>query len=189
MIPHGGIPYESLTGISGKIIGTDIKPGSLSGTIQVTDIMSGKITNEALIPSALSGLIETIVTRRFNSAVPLSNNTAVYVNASGFADLALASTSGTMPCIGITGGAFASGVQATIIQHGIKEGIVTSSPQNTPFYVSEVSAGLIQTEIPATGFIQRLGYATWLSGQAMVKPDNFYYNLSGFPVGVVVETP
>lgn len=162
MYPHGGIPYESLTGISGKIVGTDIKPGSLSG------------------------LIETIVTRGFNSAVPLSNNTAVYVNASGFADLALASTSGTMPCIGITGGAFASGVQATIVQHGIKEGIVTSSPQNTPFYVSEVSAGLIQTKRPATGFIQRLGYATWLSGQAMVKPDNFYYNLSGFPAGVVI---
>lgn len=197
MIPHGGIAYENLSAISGKIKTTDLQPGiSFSGKVFGADIvsgsLSGRIRNIDLVPNALSSLIETTVIKAFYGATDLPENTAIYINASGFADLALASASGTMPALGITKSS-ASGAIATVIRKGLKLD-VTSAIQNSPFYVSELSAGVVTEIIPATGFRQRLGFAVANFDSAgnptlaaIIDPDPFYYNLSGVPAGVVIE--
>lgn len=95
MIPHGGMPYESLTGISGKIQFNDLAPGvGQSSPAILTSSPLGLII-------AISGDNETLTNTRFRAGEHLSENDAVFVDTSGLLRRALASASGTMPCIGI----------------------------------------------------------------------------------------
>lgn len=206
----------------------------------------GSIQIEALVPAvpggiftssplglihAISGDNETCVITRYLAGEALSENNAVFINASGYIQRARANVSGTMPCTGIASiipvsialsggvnvsGIFGSGISISagsgspvvVITRGIKDPIfvgisgsqniathgsivsptsgvniipVSGGIPNTAFYVSELSAGLLQVARPATGFIQRIGSVTYNSGQVIINPDNFYYNQSGFP--------
>ncbi len=222
MIPHGGLPYESLTGLSGKIQFTDLAPGAgLSSPAVLTSSPLGVVL-------ATSGDVEAEVITRYNAGEAISENNAVFINASGFVQRALASASGTLPAIGLasiipvsialSGGVNVSGVAGSgisisagsgspivIITRGIKDPIfvglsgvqniathgsitvtnsginlipVSGGVPNTQVYVSPLSAGLLTTVRPTnaiSGFIQRIGFSVYGSGNLMVNPDPFYY--------------
>ena len=126
------------------------------GSIQIESIVpsinlpGGILTSSPLgLILSISGHNETTVLTRYLAGEELSENDAVFINASGFIQRALASTSSTMPCIGLasvipvsialSGGvnvsgktgigisvSAASGSPIVVVTRGIKDSIFTS---------------------------------------------------------------
>lgn len=174
MIPHGGLPYESITGLSGKITLTDLNPDiQLSSPPVLTSSPLG-------IVLATSGDVESVATTRYRAGEALSENDSVCVNASGFLQRARANVSGTMPCIGVasvvpisialSGGVNVSGVRGSgisisagsgspvlVITRGIKDSIFVgiSGVQNinTHHSITVTNSGLnliVSSGLPGT---------------------------------------
>ncbi len=128
-VPHGGIPYESLTDLSGKIKISDLSPTPpLSGSPVLTSSPIGVVL-------ATSGTVESMITTRYPPGENLSENNTVFVNASGYLQRALASGSGTLPCIGL--------VSVIPVSIALSGGVNVSGTTGSGISISALSGGVV----------------------------------------------
>ena len=144
------------------------------------DIQASAIQSKHIMPGAInaSGLQAGVGMLMPYTSVDnsIADGDAVYVNTSGKIARAQANASGTMPAIGITMGAIASGQQGNVMVQGLYSGVNMSGLQvGQSVFVSPVQAGKLIIHQPTLSgqIVQRMGYAHNASTIYIIRGDQF----------------